>query len=101
MKMNGDELHEALMGLWSRPAIVPRMKGSFRKLQIGSGFACTISSALETDLRSRNMIVALNGKLFAARDKSDLLVKEAQTTWQRVEANASAKMLRFDVEGAR
>lgn len=99
--LNSMDVTKLVNDLYKRPTVSVKSKKGYKKLQLTSGLAVTISPDLQSDLRSRGMIVALNGSLFPARDKQERLADEALTVWDRIETSDTAKMLRFGIKGQR
>ncbi len=95
------DMQKLVSELLAKPAINPRRRKGYKKLTIASGFAVVVSPELASDLRARNMIVAMNGRLFSANGKQERLIEEARLVWSRVETIDSADYLRFTVKGAR
>jgi hypothetical protein len=86
--------------LLAKPTAEPRQRKGYKKLVIMSGLSVVISPELQANLRARNMIVAMNGRLFSANGKQERLVDEARLLWQRIETLPSANYLRFTMKGA-
>lgn len=95
------DMQKLVSELIAKPTIRPRNRKGYKKLTIASGFAVVVSPSLAADLRARNMIVAMNGRLFSANGKQERLIEEARLVWSRVETLDSAEFLRFALKGER
>lgn len=96
--MNTDQALELRDTLSRKPAKENQRLRSYKKLSLASGLSISISPRLQSDLRRRHMIVALNGNLFPAYGKTEALAEEAKARWTRIATRDPHALLRFDME---
>jgi hypothetical protein len=74
-----------------------RVNRSYRKLSLFSGLAVMVTGELESELKRRYLIETLNGKLFPARGKSQVIA-DLLPSLDRIETTGS--FMRFDLARA-